>query len=101
LLADEAGTNPVHRAALTNPDFTETVLTRAFTGRYARGLRNRFIEDHEEEAIFGFPEVGMLTGPVQAAALQVGDPHGTSLWAGVAFRKARAGSVAHIMRDLW
>jgi nitronate monooxygenase len=101
LLADEAGTNPVHRAALTDPQFTETVLTRVFTGRYARGLRNRFIEEHEDEALFGFPEVGMLTGPVQAASVRVGDPHGTSLWAGAAFRKAKAGSAADIMGALW
>jgi nitronate monooxygenase len=101
LLADEAGTNPVHRAALTSPEFRETVLTRAFTGRWARGLRNRFIEEHEHEAVFGFPEVGMLTGPIQAAAVKAGDPHGTSLWAGTEFRKARAGPVADIIGDLW
>lgn len=55
LLAREAGTNSVHRAALKDPNFTETVVTRAFTGRYARGLRNRFIDEHEAEASFGFP----------------------------------------------
>jgi nitronate monooxygenase len=101
LLAHETGTNPVHRAALTSPEFTETVLTRAFTGRYARGLRNRFIEEHEDEALFGFPEVGMLTGPIQVAAVKAGDPHGTSLWAGTEFRKARAGPAADIIGDLW
>src|SRR5262249_41457151 len=56
LLADEAGTNPVHRAALRDPDFTETVVTRAFTGRYARALRNRFIDKHDAHAVFGFPQ---------------------------------------------
>ena len=55
LLAHEAGSNPIHRAALTSPEFTETVLTRAFTGRYARGLRNRFIEEHETKRFSGSP----------------------------------------------
>ena len=100
LLAHEAGTNPVHRAALQNPEFTETVVTRAFTGRYARGLRNRFIEEHEAEACFGFPEIGKLTRPVQVASVTAGDPHGTSLWAGTAFRKAKAGSAAEILGAL-
>jgi nitronate monooxygenase len=100
LRADEAGTNPVHRAALADPQFTETVVTRAFTGRYARGLRNRFIEKHEDEAPFGFPQVGMLTGPVQAASVKAGDPHGTSLWAGTAFHKAKADSAAAIIWEL-
>ena len=100
LLADEAGTNPVHRAALCDPQFDQTVITRAFTGRYARALRNRFIDEHEQDAIFGFPEVARMTAPVQAAAARIGDPHGTSLWAGTAFRHAKAGSAVDIVREL-
>jgi nitronate monooxygenase len=100
LLADEAGTNPVHRAALCDPQFEETVLTRVFTGRYARALRNRFIEEHEQHAIFGFPEVASMTAPVREAAAKVGDPHGTSLWAGTAFRQAKTGPAADIVRSL-
>jgi nitronate monooxygenase len=100
LLADEAGTNPVHRAALRNPHFTETVTTRAFTGRYGRALRNRFFDDHDPDAIFGFPEVAMMIAPIQAAAVRRGDPHGTVLWAGAAFRHAKAAPAADIVREL-
>ena len=39
LLADEAGSSPVHRAALQDPQFTETAVTRAFSGRYARSAQ--------------------------------------------------------------
>ncbi|OBJ54750.1 2-nitropropane dioxygenase [Mycobacterium sp. 1423905.2] len=100
LLSDEAGTNQVHRRALHDPRFTRTVVTRAFTGRYARALRNRFIEQHDADAIFGFPEVAALTAPLQAAALKVGDPHGVALWAGAGFRHARGGAAADIVRGL-
>jgi nitronate monooxygenase len=100
LLADEAGTNPVHRAALCDPQFDQTVITRAFTGRYARALRNRFIDEHEQDAICGFPEVAKMTAPVLAAAARAGDPHGTSLWAGTAFQEAKAGSALDIVREL-
>lgn len=100
LLADEAGTNPVHRAALRDPQFDQTVVTRAFTGRYARSLRNRFIDEHEQDAIFGFPEVIKMTAPVLAAAVRIGDPHGTSLWAGTAFKDAKTGSAVDIVREL-
>jgi nitronate monooxygenase len=100
LLTDEAGTNPVHRAALRDPQFTRTVLTRAFTGRYARALRNRFIDEHEPEAIFGFPQVAMMTAPIQAAAVELGDPHGAALWAGAAFHHANTGPAADIVREL-
>ena len=100
LLADEAGTNPVHRGALSDPQFTETVLTRAFTGRYARALRNRFIDEHERHAVSGFPEIARMTAPVQSAAIKIGDPHGTGLWAGTAFREAKTGSAVDIVRGL-
>jgi nitronate monooxygenase len=100
LLTDEAGTNPVHRSALCDPQFTHTVLTRAFTGRYARALRNRFIDRREADAIFGFPQVAMMTGPVQAAAVKLGDPHGVALWAGTAFHHAKAGPAADVVREL-
>jgi nitronate monooxygenase len=100
LLADEAGTNPVHRAALRDPEFTQTVVTRAFTGRYGRALRNRFTETHDADAVFGFPEVAIITAPLQAAALKMADPQGILLWAGTAFRHARTGPAADIVREL-
>jgi nitronate monooxygenase len=100
LLSDEAGTNSVHRAALRDPQFEETVVTRAFTGRYSRALRNRFIDEHEQHAISGFPEVAKMTAPVQAAAMKAGDPHGVGLWAGTAYRHAKTGSAVDIVREL-
>ncbi|GLP74279.1 oxidoreductase [Mycobacterium antarcticum] len=100
LLADEAGSSPVHRAALRDPQFTETAVTRCFSGRYARGLRNRFIDDHDAQAPLGYPEIHYMTSPVRAAAVKAGDPHGVNVWAGKGFRKATEGSVADIMASL-
>jgi nitronate monooxygenase len=100
LLADEAGTTAVHRSALRDPQFDQTVVTRVFTGRYARSLRNRFIDEHDQDAIFGFPAVARITGPVLAAAVRNGDSHGTSLWAGIAFKDAETGSAVDIVRKL-
>lgn len=100
LLADEAGSSPVHRAALQSDDFTETVVTRAFSGRYARGLRNRFIIEHDADAPFGYPEIHYLTSPVRKASVAVGDPQGTNVWAGTGFREIRAGSAADIIAHL-
>lgn len=100
LLADEAGSSPVHRAALVDPQFTETVVTRCFSGRYARGLRNRFIDEHDGEAPLGYPEIHYLTSPVRAAAVRAGDPNGFNVWAGTGFQKARAGTVAEIIDSL-
>jgi nitronate monooxygenase len=100
LLSDEAGSSPVHRAALQDPQFTETFVTRAFSGRYARGLRNRFIDEHEAEAPFGYPQIHWMTSPVRQAAVRAGDPHGVNVWAGTGWQKAKTGPVAEIMRQL-
>jgi nitronate monooxygenase len=100
LLSDEAGSSPVHRAALKDPQFTETVVTRSFSGRYARGLRNRFIDEHESEAPFGYPEVHYLTSPLRAASVRAGDPHAVNVWAGTGFQKITGGPVAEIISSL-
>jgi len=100
LLADEAGTHPTYRAALCDGTFRDTVVTRAFTGRYARALRNGFVDRYGDQAPFGFPQVGLMTAPLQSAAGAADDPHGMALWAGTNFRQARKGSVAEIFRSL-
>ncbi|AGB24975.1 2-nitropropane dioxygenase-like enzyme [Mycobacterium sp. JS623] len=100
LLSAESGSSPVHRAALQDPQFTETVVTRAFSGRYARGLRNRFIDEHEAEATFGYPEIHWLTSPLRQASVRAGDPHAVNVWAGTGYRLARSATVAEIMRSL-
>ena len=100
LLADEAGSSAVHRAALTDGAFTETAVTKAFSGRYARGLRNRFIDEHDAQAPFGYPEVHYLTSPLRKASVAAGDPHATNVWAGTGFRHITSGPAADIVAAL-
>lgn len=100
LLADEAGTNPVHRSALQNPEFGNTIVTNVFSGRYARSLENDFTRAFDDVAPLGYPEINHMTAPIRAAAVAVEDPHGTSLWAGVGFRAARPGPAAEIIAAL-
>ncbi|BBY32179.1 2-nitropropane dioxygenase [Mycolicibacter minnesotensis] len=100
LLAHEAGTNPTHRAALTNPEFVNTTVTCAFSGRYARGLENDFTRAFEDVAPVGYPEINHMTAPIRAAAVTHDDPHGTNLWAGTGYRSARAASAADIIAAL-
>ena len=64
------------------------------------GLRNRFINEHEAEAPFGYPEVHYLTSPLRAASVRAGDPHGVNVWAGTGFRDVKAASVAEIIETL-
>jgi nitronate monooxygenase len=100
MLADEAATAPAHRAALADPGRAETVQTRAFTGRPARGLRNGFIDRHERDAPFGYPAIHHLTAPMRRAAAARGDAERLHLWAGTGFRAARAQPAGEILRRL-
>ena len=82
LLTPEAATSPAHREALR--EARSTALTRAFTGRSARGIENRFMRDHEDDVPQGYPEVHHLTAPVRVAAREQGDADGFHVWAGQA-----------------
>jgi nitronate monooxygenase len=88
LACKESGAHPLHKAALTDPSFPGTTVTRAFSGRPARGLVNRFVLDHSADAPHAYPHVHNLTRPLRAAAAQAGDAEAMSLWAGQGHRFA-------------
>jgi nitronate monooxygenase len=100
LRADESGASATHQAALTDPARTETVLTHAFTGRPARGLRNAFIDAHEAQAPLGYPALHYLTSPLRKAAAAAGKPDYVHLWAGTGYRNATAEPTSDILRRL-
>ena len=100
LLADEAGTSATHRAPLTDPSFTATAVTRAFTGRPARGLRNDFVERSDTGAPAAYPAVHQLTRPIRAAAAAAGNSAHLHLWAATAWQHARPARAADIITRL-
>jgi nitronate monooxygenase len=98
LRAKEAGTNPAHKAALAAE--TPTALTRAFTGRLARGLVNRFLLEHSAAAPIAYPHVHYATAPIRAAARERRDADGFNLWAGQAHALAEELPAAEIVAKL-
>jgi nitronate monooxygenase len=80
LRCPEAGTSPVQRAAIASA--TPTAMTRAFTGRLARGVRNQFLDAYSAVAPAAYPEVHYLTAPLRAAGRSSGNPELVNLWAG-------------------
>ena len=96
LRCPEAATSPAHRDALARPG--RTALTRAFTGRRARGIVNRFLRDYEAEAPAAYPHVHHLTSPLRAAAREVGDAEMINLWAGQTYSLAEELPAADLVR---
>jgi nitronate monooxygenase len=99
LRCPESGAHPLHKAALADPAYTQTAVTRAFSGRPARGLVNRFMHDHPG-APPGYPEINNATRPLRAAAAAAGDSGGMSLYAGEGFRAATARPAAEVVAHL-
>ncbi|BFU44378.1 NAD(P)H-dependent flavin oxidoreductase [Krasilnikovia sp. MM14-A1004] len=96
----ESGISATYRAALAE-GARDTVVTRAFTGRPARGLRNDFIDRHTARAPLGYPAIHHLTAPMRRAAAAAGDPERLHLWAGTAYRHAREESLAETFGRLY
>jgi nitronate monooxygenase len=98
MLAPEAGTSPAHREALKGSE--PTVLTRAFSGRLARGIRNGFIEAHDSQAPIAYPEIHYVTSPMRAQAREHGNAELINLWAGEAHQLAHEQPAAEIVESL-
>ncbi len=98
LRTDESGASKAHRDALADPARDRTIVTRAFTGRPARALRNRFTDTYDAQAPSGYPALHHLTSPLRKAG--AGDPDRVNLWAGTGYRAATTGSVASVLTRL-
>lgn len=100
LVCPESGANALHKRAMTDPAFGRTELTRAFSGRPARGLVNRFMREHGRYAPAAYPQVHHLTSGLRKAAAKAGDPQGMALWAGQGHRLARELPAARLVEVL-
>lgn len=84
LCCPESGIDPVWKAAIRNARDDSTRLTRVFSGRYARGIVNGFMESLRdcEAEIPAYPVQNVLTGDIRRAATSLGRTEFMSLWAG-------------------
>jgi nitronate monooxygenase len=92
----ESGANPLYQDALIDPRYPTTAMTRAFSGRWARGLLNGFMLEHAD-APAGYPEINNATRGRRAAAAGRGDTERMSMWAGQGYRAARDLPAAEII----
>ena len=96
MLTPEAGTSAAQRAAFQGD--APTSLTRAFTGRRARGIVNRFMLEHDDSAPRAYPQIHYATAPLRAAARAAGDADGINLWAGQSYKLAETEPATDLVR---
>ncbi len=104
LLCDEAGTSPAYREALLNAHKEKTILTKAFSGRWARGIENEFtkIMALQSDAILPFPAQNFLTRDIRKQAALSHQQEYLSLWAGQGYgliRKCPAKKLIALLRE--
>lgn len=98
MLSPESATAEAQRARLADP--TPTRVTRAFSGRPARGMVNRFLTEHSATAPPAYPEIHHVTSPLRAAARKRGDAGGFNLWAGQAHELVKERPAGEIVREM-
>jgi len=98
----EAAVPAPWQEALRNSDDSSTVLTRVYTGKYARGIRNRFYDEMSglEDKLPSYPVQNYLTRPIRNASRAKGDPEYMSLWAGQGSPMTRSCPAGDLVRML-
>jgi nitronate monooxygenase len=101
LTCSESEVPEAYREAILQAREDQTRITRAFSGRPARGISNRFLEEFTSgeaaASILPFPVQNALIRPLRSAAASQGRAEFLSLWAGQALRLARRQSAAELM----
>ena len=103
LACTEAGTSAPYRARLLETPERRTRTTRAFSGRFARGIENRFMDEMETKgaAILPFPAHNKFTRDIRGASTAKGSADFLSLWAGTGKGELWQGSAAALIDRLF
>lgn len=101
LASEESALKPFEKERLKDVKEKEIMLTRSFSGRYARGIKNRYIEAVENsEYILPYPYQNKLTNALRAAAKALQNPEFVGLWVGQSVHQYSELSTTDILRNL-
>lgn len=98
--SDESASPDAYKDALTSGRYDETMLSRAFSGRFARGLANELMRAGDPEAPSAYPDVHYMTAPIRAAGGKAGDASVLALWAGAGHASAVRRPAIQIIEEL-
>jgi nitronate monooxygenase len=101
IASNESAAIPAYKQALRQATATDTTLTRAFSGRWARGIRNKFMDlvENSDLSIPPYPIQNTLTTALRAAAQKQNNKDFTNLWAGQCAFMAEEKPAAEIFRS--
>lgn len=97
LATEESGANALHKKMVMNAEKESTILTTAFSGKLARGIKNEFITIMGDKVIAPYPFQNEMTKSIRKAAFRKGDVNYLSLWAGMNVHETKSGTVKEII----
>jgi nitronate monooxygenase len=102
LTCEESGAHQLYKQAILDSSVEDTAITKAFSGRPARGLKNRFLEEMQEytSAILPYPVQNALTKNMRSAAENQNRTEFLSLWAGQGSSLSKTWPVADFITEL-
>jgi nitronate monooxygenase len=102
LTCEESGAHKVHKEAIIHSKEDQIVLTRAFSGKWARGIKNKFILDmqSQEMSFPDFPIQNTITQSIRKASTQQNNQDYMSLWSGQSPRLAKKQTVQALMENI-
>lgn len=102
LTCKESGAHQLHKEAILLSKEDETVLTRSFSGKWARGIRNKFISEmREHESLFpDYPIQNTLTQAIRKTSASQNNKEFMSLWSGQTPRLAKNQTVEMLMKNI-
>lgn len=97
----ESGAHQVYKEAIFNAKEDDTVLTRSFSGKWARGIKNTFISEMDNEPSFpNYPVQNTLTQDIRKTSALQSNPDFMSLWSGQSPRLAKYQTVKSLMKNI-
>ncbi|WP_235846538.1 NAD(P)H-dependent flavin oxidoreductase [Neobacillus drentensis] len=98
----ESGAHKVHKEAILNANEDHTVLTRSFSGKWARGIKNKFILEMQknEKLLPDFPVQNTLTQDIRKSSATQNNQEFMSLWSGQSPRLAKNQTVESLIKSI-
>lgn len=102
LTCEESSVPEIHQKSLMASDGSNTQITKVFSGRPARGIRNRYSQDlnHLEDDLPDFPLMNTLTGPLRKKSAASDSPDFVAQWSGQAVGLNRKTTTADLIKTL-
>ncbi|HEX6594923.1 MAG TPA: nitronate monooxygenase [Bacillota bacterium] len=102
LTTKESGAHPLHKKAILQATEEDLQLTRAFSGKTARGIKNKFMSTMEkyESKLPPYPYQNSLTKKIRSAAAEQNNKDFMSLWSGQSPRLSKNITVNELINHI-